>query len=80
MSNSRVSETTNAPLKSLDEWEDFVKTRYPEEGHPLPLRIRFKPLIRTSSRSNFATTDPKRAVASKNFIASIIRIKPWIMY
>lgn len=31
MSNA---ETTKTPLQSLDEWEDFVKERYPEPGKP----------------------------------------------
>lgn len=32
MSNTAVPEPAAAPLNNLDEWEDFVKTRYPQEG------------------------------------------------
>ena len=48
MSNSRVSETINAPLKSFDEWEDFVKSRYPEEGPS------------SSTENSFQTIDPNK--------------------
>src|SRR5437773_4852147 len=35
MSTTKQASAANAPLTSLDEWEDFLKTRYPEApNHP----------------------------------------------
>ncbi|MBA3442242.1 MAG: inositol oxygenase [Pyrinomonadaceae bacterium] len=48
MSNTTVPKTNNAPLKSFDEWEDFVKARYPEEGHP------------SSTKNQFQSNDPNK--------------------
>src|SRR6267143_6348017 len=34
MGNQAHSTDVNAPLQSLEEWEDFLKERYPEPGEP----------------------------------------------
>lgn len=34
MSNTTGQTSQHAPLQSLEEWEDFVKSRYPEPGKP----------------------------------------------
>src|SRR5579862_8564439 len=36
MSNANNSTVPDGPLKSLEEWDDFVKTRYPEGETELP--------------------------------------------
>jgi inositol oxygenase len=34
MNNAADNASTHAPLQNLEEWEDFLKERYPEQGQP----------------------------------------------
>lgn len=58
MSNSARTGNSNTPLKSLDEWEEFVKARYPEDGQG------------PSAQPSTASDSPKKPEEFRNYSAS----------
>jgi hypothetical protein len=77
MKSTEAQPNSHSPLQSLEEWEDFLKDRYPEPGKPAK---EFQATDPTRKRKSSAITRPmpdrRCASSTGRIIAPDVRVCP----